>query len=179
MATRTASDHRYIQVELGWCPGRIFVTGAATRCGRNMRRALASGTDTVMATGTVGGTGESAVVSLGAGPDCCRFVTTFARSGSCQVGSGLAGGRSAVVAARATRTDRYIGVEFGWRPGRVALVTSRAVGRGREVVGTLARCVGPVMATGAVGGTGKGTVIDFGTSPDAGRFVATLATCCR
>ena len=42
----------------------------------------------------------------------------------------LAGRDSAVMASRAAGTDRDVDVELGWRPGRVALVASRAIGRG-------------------------------------------------
>ena len=44
------------------------------------------------------------------------------------------------------------------------------------MVGIFARGVGAVVATGAIGGHGKGAVIGLGTGPGSGRFVTGLAT---
>ena len=59
-------------------------------------------------------------------------------------------------------------MELGRRPSAVALVTGRATGSCRNMVGVLAGCIGAVVATGAVGRSGKGTVVGLGASPDAG-----------
>ena len=68
-------------------------------------------------------------------------------------------------------------MELGWRPGRVALVAGRAIGRGRHMVRVLAGGVGAVVATRANSCARESAVIRFGTCPDRGRFMATLAGC--
>ena len=179
MATRTTGDNRNIQVELGRCPGGIFVARTAACRSWNMRRALARGTDTVVATCTIGSARKGTVIGLGASPDRGRFVAGLATRRGCQMRGDLASGNRAVMAAGATRADRHIGVELGGCPGRVALVAGAAICGCTQMVRALAGGVGAVMATGAVGGTGERAVINFRASPDAGRLVATLATCCR
>ena len=68
-------------------------------------------------------------------------------------------------------------MELGRRPGGVALVASRAIGRRCHVVSILAGGVGTVMTTGAIGRRVQRAVIGFGAGPDGGRLMATLATC--
>ena len=57
-------------MELGWCPHRVALVAdcAVCSCG-NMVHALASSFRAIVATSTSGGTGEGAVIGLGAGPD--------------------------------------------------------------------------------------------------------------
>jgi hypothetical protein len=65
---------------------------------------------------------------------------------------------------------------LGRRPAGVALVAAGAIKRGAHVTSVLAGGCAAVVATGAVGGTGEGAVINLGTTPGAGGFVAALAT---
>ena len=70
-----------------------------------------------------------------------------------------------VMAAGATRADGHVGVELGWRPGRVALVAGRATGRCRNVGSVLARRLDTIVTTGAIGGRCEGAVIGLGALP--------------
>ena len=66
-------------------------------------------------------------------------------------------------------------MKLGRRPTGVALVTSGAIGGGRDVVVSLASGIAAIVATGAVGGAGEGAVISFGAGPATGGLVAVLA----
>ena len=77
----------------------------------------------------------------------------------------LATGGAAIVASGAAGSDRHIGVEFGRCPTGVALMASRAVGRGADVAGIFARGGLAVMAIDASGGAGEGAVVSFGSAP--------------
>ena len=100
MAARTTRADRYIGVELGRCPGAVaLVAGSAVCRSAKVIGALAGGIRSIMATGAVGGTGESAVVSLGARPNRCRFMTTLTTCRCRQVRGRLARCSGTVVTA--------------------------------------------------------------------------------
>ena len=92
-------------------------------------------------------------------------MTTLAARGGRQMAAVLATCNLAVVAARAACADAHIGVELRWCPAAVALVASRAVGAGVDVVGALAGGAAAVVAAGAIGGCGEGVVVRLGTAP--------------
>ena len=70
VAVGTARADCNINVELGWCPGRVALVAsrAVSRC-RNMVHPLTGGFRAIVAVRTRGSTGKRAVVGLGAGPD--------------------------------------------------------------------------------------------------------------
>ena len=69
-------------------------------------------------------------------------------------------------------------MKLGWRPGRVALVASGAVGTGTDVIGPFASGFAPVVTTGTGCRTAERAVIRFRARPASGGLVATLATGC-
>ena len=165
-------------MELGGRPGGVALV-ASRAIGRRCHvvGVLAGGIGTVVATGAGGGTGEGAVVSLGTLPFGGGGVAGLTTRSGGKMTVVLAAGNRAVVATRAASRNRNIDVELGRRPGGVALVASRAIGAGADVVGILASGVGTVMATGANSGAREGAVIGFGTGPDRGGFMTALAGC--
>ena len=153
VATRTARADRNIRMQLGRRPtGVTLVASGAVGCGGDVVGTQAGGAAAVVATGAAGGTGEGAMVRLGATPDGGRLMATFATSCGRQVGRGLGRRDETVMTACASRCDRHIGVELGRQPtaGRV-FVTGGAIGAGADVVGILAGRLGAVVAAGAIG----------------------------
>ena len=176
MATRTTRAHRHVGVQLGRCPtGVALVTGRAIGCGGYMTRPLARRTAAIVATGAVGSRGKGTVIRLGAFPFAGRLVATFAARRGGQMATVLATCNRPVVTTRTTRAHSHIGMQLGRRPTGVALVTGRAIGCGGYMTRPLARRTAAIVATGAVGSRGKGTVIRLGAFPFAGRLVATFA----
>jgi hypothetical protein len=55
------------------------------------------------------------------------------------------------VAVRAAGAHAHIGMELGWCPGRVALVASRAIGAGADVIDPFACRLGTIVTTCADG----------------------------
>ena len=177
VASRTTRANSQISMQLGRCPGRITLVAArAVRAGRHMIDALANSVASVVTTGAGRGRRESTVVSLGAFPFAAGLVATLASSSGTEVVAALAAGNGTVVASRTTCAHRHIGMKLGWRPSRVALVASGAIGRRADVIGPFAGGLGPVVTTGAGGRTAERVVIGLRAGPAGGGLVATFAT---
>ena len=129
VAARSPGADRNVDVEPGRCPRRVaLVASRAVGACRNVVGTLAGRLCTIVTACTIGGRCEGAVISLGTGPDGCRFVTTFTTRRGGQVQCCFAGRRSAIVATRTPGADRNVDVELGRRPGGVALVAGSATG---------------------------------------------------
>ena len=90
------------------------------------------------------------MVGLGTFPFAGGLVATLTSSRGGEMVAALAARYCAVVATRTSSAHAHVGVQFGWRPTRVALVASSAVGTGTDVIGSFASGLGPVMTTGTV-----------------------------
>ena len=112
VAAGTTSGSRHVAVETGWRPTReALMARHAIGRGRNMATRLASGTAAAgVATRTVGGRRERAVIDLGAAPCRGALVAVLATGRGGNMTPGFASGSRAVVTARAIGGHRHIGM---------------------------------------------------------------------